>query len=75
MVKKTPKPKRRKQLSGAQKLKAYGRRAILLGVWPEDHERLSAAAQLERRPLSQFIVFHAMQAAERLVASRHYAKA
>jgi uncharacterized protein (DUF1778 family) len=57
--------KKRKQLSGAAKLKKAGRRAILLGVAPDVYERLRQAADIEMRPLSRFILFHALQAAEK----------
>ena len=56
-------PKTRKPLSGGAKLKAAGRRAIMLGVTPEQHAVLKAAAQLEGRPLSNFVLYHAYQAA------------
>jgi len=59
---------RRKQLSGAKKMKAYGKKAILLGVLPEQHERLKCAAAVELRPVSQFIIFHAMAAAEKALS-------
>lgn len=57
---------KRKQLSGAQKLKAYGRRAIMLAVVPEDYSALKAAADAERRPLSQYVLYYAIQAAKKL---------
>lgn len=54
---------RRKQLSGAQKLKAYGKKAIMLGVTAEVWQTLKRAADAEERPLSQFIIFYARRAA------------
>jgi hypothetical protein len=59
----------RKQLSGAAKLKQAGKHAILLGVSPYLHGRLKQAAELELRPVSQFILFHALQAAELILAA------
>ena len=59
---------RRKQLSGGAKLKAYGKKPILLGVKPEVWEFLKKAALKELRPLTQFILYHACQAASRTLA-------
>jgi uncharacterized protein (DUF1778 family) len=59
---------KRKQLSGGAKMKAAGRKPILLGVTPEQLERLREAAALELRPVSQFVVYHAMRAADLVVA-------
>ena len=61
--------KKRKQLSGGAKLKAYGRKAIMLGVTPEQFDKLKLAASLEMRPVSQFITFHAVQAADRIISN------
>lgn len=57
---------RRKQLSGAHKLKAYHKKAVLLGVSQEDYLSIKAAAEKERRPVSQFILYHALAAAKAL---------
>lgn len=59
--------KKRKQLSGAAKLKAYGRKAVMLGVTPEQLDTLKLAASLEMRPVSQFVTYHALQAAEKVI--------
>jgi uncharacterized protein (DUF1778 family) len=60
--------KKRKQMSGGAKLKAAGKKAILLGVTPDQFDRLRLAASLEMRPVTQFVTFHAVQAAERLIS-------
>jgi uncharacterized protein (DUF1778 family) len=62
--KKKPKPP-----SGAAKLKASGRKAIMLAVTPEQFDRLKLAASLEMRPVSQFVTFYAVQAADRVIAA------
>jgi uncharacterized protein (DUF1778 family) len=50
--------------SGAAKMKAAGRRGILLSVTPEQHTLLARAAFVELRPLSQFLLFHGVAAAK-----------
>jgi uncharacterized protein (DUF1778 family) len=61
--------KKRKQMSGGAKLKAAGKRAILLGVTPDQFDILKLAASLEMRPVTQFVTFHAVQAAEKLISN------
>ncbi len=61
----TKKP--RKQKSGGAKLKAAGRKAILLGVSPAVYDKLKELARIEMRPLSQCVTFHAMKAATRIL--------
>ena len=41
--------KERKQLSGGAKMKASGKKAILLGVTPEQFDKIKLAASLEMR--------------------------
>jgi hypothetical protein len=62
------KPKR-KQLSGGAKMRLAGRKAILLGVTVEQLEKIRRAAQIELRPVAQFVCFHAVQAAEKLLSA------
>ena len=52
-----------KPMSGAAKMKAAGRHAIMLGVSPQEHRMLKEAAKSEGRPVSQFIKFYALRAA------------
>lgn len=66
---------KRKQLSGGAKLKAAGKRAILLGVQPWTLTKLEAAAELEMRPVTQFVLFYAVQAAERVIDQHRMARA
>jgi hypothetical protein len=61
--------KKKKPMSGAAKMKAAGRKAIMLGVPPDQFDKLKLAASLEMRPVSQFVMFHAVQAAEKIIAN------
>jgi len=56
-----------KQASGGARLAAAGKQPILLGVTPEQKEKLKAAATTDGRPLTQFLVFHGLQAAEKIL--------
>lgn len=60
--------KKRKPLSGGAKLKASGRKAIMLAVTPEQFDTFKLAASLEMRPVSQFVTYYALQAAEKAIA-------
>lgn len=72
-----PKRTRGKQLSGGAKLKAAGKHAVLLGIDRADYALIQQAANIERRPVAQFIAFAAVfQAQERIgeEARRYYWK-
>lgn len=58
---------KKKVMSGGAKLKAAGKRAIMLGIKPEVYDLLRSAADVEMRPLSQFIVVSATRAATALL--------
>lgn len=58
----------RKQLSGGAKMKAAGKLPILLGVTPQQMKLFRKAAALEMRPVTQWVIFHAVHAASRLLA-------
>jgi len=47
--------------------KATGKRAVMLGVTADQHELLQAAAALELRPVTQFVIFHSLREAERII--------
>lgn len=64
-----PGKKKRQQKSGGAKLRDAGKKAILLGVTPDQLEKLRLAASLEMRPVSQFVVFHALKAAEAVITT------
>lgn len=63
----TKKRTKAKQLSGGRRLRESGKRPILLGVQVDDHEFLQRAAGVERRPVTQFVLHHALQAAHKLL--------
>jgi uncharacterized protein (DUF1778 family) len=56
-------------LSGGAKLKASGRKAILLGVTPEQFDKIKLAASLEMRPVTQFVTFYTVKAADAVIAN------
>jgi len=56
--------KKRKQLSGSAKMKLLGKKPILLWVTLEQYDRIKEAAGRQLRPMTQFILFNAMKAAE-----------
>lgn len=60
--------KKRKQLSGGAKMRAAGKKPILLGVTVPQKMILQEAADIEMRPVAQFVTFHAMQAAKRILS-------
>ena len=57
--------KRLKQQSGGSRMKTAGKKAILLGVAVPEWEFLHQAAQAERRPLTQYILYHVFLAAKK----------
>lgn len=52
-----------KRPSGGAKLKAAGKHAVLLGLQPGVYAVIKHAAELEMRPVTQFIVSHCYHAA------------
>ncbi len=65
MARKKPASKR-KQLSSSARMSRLGKHPILLWVTQDQWATLKCAADLEMRPVSQFVVFHAMNAAAAL---------
>jgi uncharacterized protein (DUF1778 family) len=61
---------KKKQLSGSAKMKALGKKPILLWVTPEQMEQLQKAAALQMRPVSQFVAYHTLQAAVKVAAGK-----
>lgn len=55
--------KKRKQPSGGAKLRASGKKAVLLGVLPAELAKIRAAAEIEMRPVTQFVAYYALRAA------------
>ena len=60
--------KKRQQPSGAAKMKKAGKLPVMLGVLPDDLDKIRKAANMELRPVSQFVLFHALRAAEKLLS-------
>lgn len=60
------KPKK-KPPSGGARLTAAGKTPVLLGLLPEQRETLLAAAAAECRPLTQFLIFHGLEAAKKIL--------
>jgi len=56
----------KKQLSGGARLKLSGKHPILLGVSEEHFQEFSAAAAIENRPVTQFVIHHALMAARKI---------
>lgn len=56
----TDKPK-----SGGARLVASGKKPILLGVTPEQYEKISTAAKADNRPITQYIIHHILKEAEK----------
>jgi uncharacterized protein (DUF1778 family) len=49
-------------------MKAAGKKAILLGITPEQFDKIKLAASLEMRPVTQFVTFSAIKAADAVIA-------
>ena len=60
---KTPK----KPMSGGARIKASGKSPMLLGVLPEQKDILRKAAAIDGRPMTQFLLFHALAAAKKIL--------
>lgn len=43
-----------------------GRRPVLLGLQPAEYETIKAAAALDGRPVTQFLIYHGLKEAERI---------
>jgi len=46
---------------------ASGKRPVLLGVYPDDHAIPAAAAEIEKRPVTQFLLYHGVVAAKKIL--------
>jgi hypothetical protein len=54
------------QESGGRRLGKYGKRPVLLGLRPAEHESIRAAAVAVGKPMTEFITSAALRAAEEL---------
>ncbi len=66
MPKKQPKPK---PASGGARLVASGKRAMLLGLSPEDRDLIERAAKADSRPMTQFVRLAAVAAAKKILGN------
>lgn len=58
---------KKRQASGGRRLVASGRRPVTLGILPEDHDLLRQAAEIDRRPLTQFLIYHGLVTARKIL--------
>lgn len=59
-----------KQSSGGARLIASGKKPVSLGIWPDDHAVLTAAAQEERIPLTMFLIRSGLEAAKKILEKK-----
>lgn len=67
MAKKPEKPEK-PQKSGGARLVESGKKPILLGPTKSEHEILKSAAEKEGRPVTQFLLFHGLKAAKKILS-------
>lgn len=60
--------KRKAGTSGGARMKAAGKSPILLGVTPEEKQLIQKAADLERRRMTEFLLFHGLAAARKIIS-------
>lgn len=65
---KTAKPK--KQRSGGAGLIAAGKKPLLLGLTPEQHELIRQAAELDGRYMTQFVLHNTLIAAKTILEKK-----
>jgi uncharacterized protein (DUF1778 family) len=58
----------RKQKSGGARLVESGRHPVQLGITSEQRDVLRKAAELDGRPLTQFMIFHGLAAAKKIIS-------
>ena len=57
----------KKTLSGGARLISSGKSPVLLGLTPDQKVILRSAADADGRPLTQFLVFHGLVAAKKIL--------
>lgn len=45
-----------------------GKKPILLGLTPAQYEKIHRAAEIDSRPMTQFLTLHGVKAAEKILA-------
>jgi len=66
--------RKRKQRSGGAKLRAAGKKAVLLGLTAEQHGLVKQAAEIDMRSMAGFITWAAMTAAQDVVVKYETAR-
>ena len=56
---------KKKQESGGARMARAGRQPMLLGLTAGEREVIEQAAKNERRPMTQFVLYHALMAAKK----------
>ena len=56
-----------KQRSGSARQTAAGRKPVLLWLEPSEHARLRRAAAADKRPMTQFLIYHGLLATEKIL--------
>lgn len=57
----------KKQASGGAKLKAAGKHPVLIGLTADQREKIQEAAATDGRPVTQFLVYHGLMAAKKIL--------
>ena len=57
----------KKRISGGGQLARSGKKPVLLGLTEEQHATLRDAAAADGRPMTQFLVFHGLAAAKKIL--------
>lgn len=60
-------PRKTRVKSGGARLIEAGKKAVLLGLTPEQHEKISAAAEADNRRVTQFLTHYGLKAAEKIL--------
>ena len=60
--------KTKRSSSGGSRLMSSGKKPILLGLTPEQYAKIHRAAELDSRPMTQFMTLHGLRAAEKILS-------
>ena len=61
--------KKKAPISGGARLMAAGYKPVILGLTPDQHEKIQAAALADNRKMTQFLVHHGIRAAEKILGN------
>ncbi len=59
--------KNQKRPSGGAQLALSGKRPVLIGLTPAQHQKIRDAADADGRPMTQFLTYHGLVAAEKIL--------